>query len=87
MQKVIFSSDIHQTLAEAIAAVRHDRLFVLCDDVTAELCWPVVSDLLPRPSRVVEQERDLPVGVASGDPLNIADVGVIHAEDEIIMII
>ena len=49
MQKVIFSSDIHQTLAEAIAAVRHDRLFVLCDDVTAELCWPVVSDLLPRP--------------------------------------
>ena len=75
MQKVIFSSDIHQTLAEAIAAVRHDRLFVLCDDVTAELCWPVVSDLLPRPIVIAHGDTNrrstrLP---ACGQPCNRAE--------------
>lgn len=49
MQKVIFSTDIQQTLSEAVAAVKHDRLFVLCDDVTVKLCWPIVSKILPKP--------------------------------------
>lgn len=49
MQNVIFSTDIQQTLSQAISQVKHDRLFVLCDDVTAKMCWPVVSELLPKP--------------------------------------
>ncbi|MDO4993796.1 MAG: 3-dehydroquinate synthase [Bacteroidales bacterium] len=48
-QSVLFSTDIQQTLREAISAVKHDRLFVLCDDVTAKLCWPMVSEFLPQP--------------------------------------
>ena len=45
MQKVIFSEDIQKILSKAIAAVRHDRLFVLCDDVTVRLCWPVINNM------------------------------------------
>lgn len=43
-QKVIISTDIEKHIAEAIEAVGPDRLFVLCDTVTAELCWPRVKD-------------------------------------------
>ena len=49
MQNVIFSTDIQQTLSQAISQVKHDRLFVLCDDVTAKVCWPIVGELLPQP--------------------------------------
>ena len=45
MQKVLFSEDITKTLTEAIEAVKHDRLFVLCDDVTVRLCWPVINNM------------------------------------------
>ena len=45
MQNVIFSEDIQSKLSEAIASVKHDRLFVLCDDVTVRLCWPLLRDL------------------------------------------
>jgi 3-dehydroquinate synthase len=45
MQNVIFSEDIQTKLSEAVASVKHDRLFVLCDDVTVRLCWPQLRDL------------------------------------------
>jgi len=42
-QKVEISQDIETSLTSAIAACEHDRLFILTDDTTRELCWPVVS--------------------------------------------
>lgn len=45
MQNVIFSENIQTKLSEAVASVKHDRLFVLCDDVTVRLCWPQLRDL------------------------------------------
>ncbi len=44
-QEVIISHDVRQTLTEAIERCPHDRLFVLTDETTLRLCWPVVSGL------------------------------------------
>lgn len=44
-QDVIISKDIANTLTEAIEKVPHDRLFVLTDTTTLQLCWPVVCGL------------------------------------------
>ena len=44
-QKVIISQDLARTLAEAVAEVSHDRLFVLVDETTERLCLPVVRDM------------------------------------------
>jgi 3-dehydroquinate synthase len=35
---------LRQSLTEAIGEVKHDRLFVLCDETTREACLPVVAD-------------------------------------------
>ena len=43
-QKIIISDDLRQSLSEAIAEVKHDLLFVLCDETTERLCLPAVSD-------------------------------------------
>ena len=42
-QKVEIAENLETSLASAIAACEHDKLFVLTDDTTRELCWPVVS--------------------------------------------
>lgn len=42
-QKVIISTNLEQHLAEAIGDVRPDRLFILCDETTAQLCLPKVQ--------------------------------------------
>lgn len=42
-QKVIISENLEQHIADAINDVKPDRLFVLCDTTTIQLCWPVVS--------------------------------------------
>lgn len=44
-QEVILSENIRSTLSAAIDKVAHDRLFVLTDETTLQLCWPVVSTL------------------------------------------
>lgn len=44
-QKVIISTCLEQHISEAIKAVNPDRLFVLCDETTAQLCWPKVSNM------------------------------------------
>ena len=44
-QKVVLSEDIALTLTEAIKEIPHDRLFVLCDETTRQLCLPKVSVL------------------------------------------
>jgi 3-dehydroquinate synthase len=43
-QKVIFSEQLERTLETAIGECHPDRLFVLTDDNTRRLCWPVVKD-------------------------------------------
>ena len=42
-QKIIISEDLCQSLTQAIDEVKHDLLFVLCDETTERLCLPVVS--------------------------------------------
>ena len=42
-QKVIISQDLEQALSQAIAECKHDRLFVLTDETTRQLCLPVVT--------------------------------------------
>ena len=43
-QKIIISKDLRQSLTQAIDEVKHDLLFVLCDETTERLCLPVISD-------------------------------------------
>lgn len=43
-QDIIIADNLEQSLAEAIGKVEHDKLFVLTDTTTEELCWPVVKD-------------------------------------------
>ena len=42
-QKVIISQDLEQALSQAIAECKHDRLFVLTDETTRQLCLPVIA--------------------------------------------
>lgn len=44
MQRVIISTNLEAELAAAIADCEHDRVFVLTDTTTIDLCWPVVKD-------------------------------------------
>ena len=42
-QKVVISKDLQKALSDAIAECRHDKLFVLVDETTEQLCLPVVA--------------------------------------------
>ena len=42
-QQVEIAENIETSLVRAIKACEHDKLFILTDDTTRELCWPVVS--------------------------------------------
>lgn len=42
-QDVIISTSLDLHISDAIRSVSPDRLFVLCDETTARLCWPKVS--------------------------------------------
>jgi len=44
-QEVIISKDLRKDVAEAIARCPHDRIFVLTDTTTVELCWPIIKAL------------------------------------------
>ena len=43
VQKVVFAEDLERSLTAAIEGVAHDRLFVVCDRLTRDLCLPIVS--------------------------------------------
>lgn len=43
-QDVIICNNIEADLAEAVKRCPHDRLFVLLDTTTEQLCWPVIKD-------------------------------------------
>ena len=42
-QKVEIAENLETSLVKAIEVCEHDRLFILTDVTTRELCWPVVS--------------------------------------------
>ena len=42
-QRIVFSQNFQEELAKSIAECEHDRLFVVADETTAQLCWPVVN--------------------------------------------
>ncbi len=44
-QEVILSHNLEESLSGAIAKVKYDKLFVLTDETTLRLCWPLVSDM------------------------------------------
>lgn len=43
-QEVIISNDLQDSLSRAVGQCSHDMLFVLTDETTLRLCWPVVRD-------------------------------------------
>lgn len=43
-QDIIIAENLGPSLQEAIGRVEHDRLFVLTDTTTRNLCWPVISN-------------------------------------------
>ena len=42
-QKVEIAENLETSLAKAIEACEHDKVFILTDETTREFCWPVVS--------------------------------------------
>ena len=42
-QKVIISENLAQSLTTAVAEIEYDRLFVLCDETTRQLCLPLLQ--------------------------------------------
>lgn len=44
-QEIILSNNLEESLTTAIGQVAHDKLFVLTDTTTLNLCWPLVSNL------------------------------------------
>lgn len=44
-QRVVISTQIQQSLTEAVGRVPHDKLFILTDETTQRLCFPVVAVL------------------------------------------
>ena len=45
-QKVIISENLAQSLTAAMAEIAYDRLFVLCDETTRQLCLPVIEGFI-----------------------------------------
>ena len=42
-QKVVISQHLEQSLSQALTECNHDRLFVLVDETTRQLCLPVLT--------------------------------------------
>ena len=45
MHNVTISTDIYASLTQAIGEVNHDKLFLLCDETTRQLCLPLIKDI------------------------------------------
>ena len=43
-QKVVISENLERDLVNAISECEHDRIFVLTDDTTQQLCWPKIKN-------------------------------------------
>ena len=58
--RVILSSSLHEDLAIALSECSHDKLFVLTDTTTHQLCWPLLS-------RHVGLRHALPITIGATD--------------------
>lgn len=45
-QRIIAATDLAATLNELLGAIAHDRLFVLTDEQTARLCYPLIAEVV-----------------------------------------
>ena len=52
-QPIIITRDLAADLSAAVSSLSPDRLFVLCDETTARLCWPRLEPLLPVPASLI----------------------------------
>ena len=43
-QKVVISGNLERDLVNAISEFEHDRIFVLTDETTQQLCWPKIKN-------------------------------------------
>ena len=43
-QKVVISGNLERDLVNAISECEHDRIFVLIDETTQQLCWPKIKN-------------------------------------------
>lgn len=43
-QRIIISKNFETELATALTECEHDRIFVITDETTAKVCWPLVKD-------------------------------------------
>lgn len=64
-QKIILSDNITEALETAIAAVEHDKLFMLTDDTTLRLCAPVVQSISDRAGMIAIPAGDTNKGLES----------------------
>lgn len=45
-QRIVISENLEQELAMAISECEHDKLFVLADETTTKVCWPLIKNFL-----------------------------------------
>ena len=45
-QRIIAATDLAATLKELLGEIEHDRLFVLADEQTSQLCYPLVAEVV-----------------------------------------
>lgn len=64
-QKIILSDNITEALKTAIAAVEHDKLFMLTDETTLRLCAPVLQSIADRAGMIVIPAGDTNKGLES----------------------
>ena len=57
-QEVIISTDLADSLETAIARCPHDKLFVLTDSITRELCLPLVAGFVQGRQQHRGENRD-----------------------------
>ena len=43
-QDVVISQNLQEDLQKAIERCPHDKLFVLTDTTTLQLCWPLIKE-------------------------------------------
>ena len=43
-QKVVISENLERDIVSAISECQHDRIFVLTDETTQQLCWPKIKN-------------------------------------------
>ena len=64
-QKIILSDNITEALESAIAALEHDKLFMLTDETTLRLCAPVVQSIADRCGMITIPAGDTNKGLES----------------------